>query len=100
MTAVFKIDNTSEIFLLIGYTITARETRHRSGSVSYEYTDIPKNKGNPTETEPVQFYACRTFRRRKKKGERERCVKGLPERDAQEFLKNILFQVFKIAARL
>lgn len=35
-----------------------------------------------------------------KKGERERCVKGLPERDAQEFLKNILFQVFKIAARL
>lgn len=31
-----------------------------------------------------------------KKGERERCVKGLPERDAQEFLKNILFQVFKI----
>lgn len=36
----------------------------------------------------------------KKKGERERCVKGLPERDAQEFLKNILFQVFKIAARL
>ena len=67
MTAVFKIDNTSEIFLLIGYTITARETRHRSGSVSYEYTDIPKNKGNPTETEPVQFYACRTFRRRKKR---------------------------------
>ena len=66
MTAVFKIDNTSEIFLLIGYTITARETRHRSGSVSYEYTDIPKNKGNPTETEPIQFYACRTFRRRKK----------------------------------
>lgn len=100
MTAVFKIDNTSEIFLLIGYTITARETRHRSGSVSYEYTDIPKNKRKTQpKRNPYNFMPAVPFGG-EKKGERERCVKGLPERDAQEFLKNILFQVFKIAARL
>ena len=59
------------------YLITAGKTRHRNGSVSCEYPEIPESEGNTTDTKPVQFSACRSFRRRKK-GERERCVKGLP----------------------
>ena len=96
MTAVFKIDNTSEIFLLIGYTITARETRHRSGSVSYEYTDIPKNKGNPTETEPIQFYACRTFRRRKKRESGSVVSKVCPKGTRRNFWKTYFFKYSKL----
>lgn len=60
------INKSSSNFLLSLYLITAGKTRHGNGSVSCEYPDIPENEGNTTDTIPVQFSACRSFRRTKK----------------------------------
>ena len=60
------INKSSSNFLLSLYLITAGKTRHRNGSVSCEYPDIPENEGNTAGTNPVQFSACRSFRRIKK----------------------------------
>ena len=81
------INKSSSNFLLSLYLITAGKTRHGNGSVSCEYPDIPENEGNTTDTKPVQFSACRSFRRTKK-GERERCVKGLPAQGRAGIVEN------------
>ena len=60
------INKSSSNFLLSLYLITAGKTRHGNGSVSCEYPDIPENEGNTAGTNPVQFSACRSFRRIKK----------------------------------
>ena len=82
------------------YLITAGKTRHGNGSVSCEYPDIPENEGNTTGKKPVQFSACRSFRRTKKGRAGTVCQRSARTGTRRNFFKSILIQVFKIPARL
>ena len=94
------INKSSSNFLLSLYLITAGKTRHGNGSVSCKYPDIPENEGNTTDTIPVQFSVCRSFRRTKKGRAGTVCQRSARTGTRRNFVIVFSFFALKIAARL